>query len=90
VGLVAWAWLGEPAAARYADGHHWLEADDWRSGRELWFIEFVAPFGHARRIVDDLRGGLFRGDVARARRLRGGGLPPRQMRWHGIDVPGAA
>ena len=87
VGFVAWAWLDAGRAARYASGDTVLSADDWRSGPELWFIEFIAPFGHAQRMVDDLRGGLFRRQTARARRVRPDGGRVQLMRFHGVDVP---
>lgn len=90
VGFVAWAWLDEARAARYAEGDTTLSADDWRSGPQLWFIEFIAPFGHARRMVDDLRSGLFRQQVARARRVRAADGHVQLMRWHGVDVPTAS
>lgn len=89
VGFVAWAWLDDARSARYADGDTALAANDWRCGPHLWFVEFLAPFGHARRMVDDLRGGLFRREVARARRVRASDGRVQLMRWHGVDVPAA-
>lgn len=66
VGLASWAWLNAQTEARYlATGD--LGAADWTSGDTLWFVDFIAPFGHSRAIARDLRG-QFPGLTARSAR----------------------
>jgi len=51
--LVAWAswgWLSEEKADKFLDGHLNLTPEDWRSGDVLIFMDFVAPYGHARKL----------------------------------------
>ena len=72
VGLVTWAWLDEAAEAAYVHNSRVLTPDDWKSGGRGWLIDFVAPFGDARRIASDLRHNLFAEDVGRFLRARKG------------------
>lgn len=55
IGFVNWAWLDDKTEKKFSTGHYELKLDDWRSGSNLWFPEFIAPFGHTRQMVNDLR-----------------------------------
>jgi cytolysin-activating lysine-acyltransferase len=55
----SWAWLDADAEARYLASPKDLLDEDWRSGDRLWFIDWVAPFGHTRPVSRFLRAGLF-------------------------------
>ncbi len=44
IGLAVWALLNTEAEARYFETGM-LAPDDWRSGQQFWFTDFVAPFG---------------------------------------------
>ncbi|WP_449632593.1 toxin-activating lysine-acyltransferase [Rahnella aceris] len=48
---LSWATFSARAEARYIknDVMH-LDADEWHSGDRLWFIDWVAPFGHTRQM----------------------------------------
>lgn len=60
VGFVNWAWLDEATAQRLAGGNYNLTAQEWCCGPAAWIPELLAPFGHARPIVRDLRDNVFR------------------------------
>ena len=85
VGFVAWAYLSEQAADAYIHGRRELTPEDWTSGRELWFIEFVAPFGHARKMVRDLTHTVFPREIARSLHRHEDGRPPKVVQWYGIE-----
>lgn len=55
VGFVSWALLSDDAERRLLSKTHTLREEDWNSGDTLYFMEFIAPFGHIRQMVTDLR-----------------------------------
>ncbi len=59
IGFVNWAWLTDEIEQKFQTGNYVLSLTDWSGGEHLWFPEFVAPFGHARLIVKDLRSNIF-------------------------------
>ena len=70
IGFVNWAWLTDELETEYSTGQHELILDEWVGGTHLWFPEFIAPFGHARAIVRDLRNNIFeKGTPATALRI---------------------
>lgn len=86
VAYVAWAWLTAAAAEDYALQRRGLTPADWNAGDQLWFIEFIAPFGHGPRIVADLRQNVFPRAVAQSLRRHTDGRPPTRVRWRGSAV----
>lgn len=88
VGYVAWAWLTAAAAEDYAQQRRSLVPQDWNAGDQLWFIEFIAPFGHGPRIVADLRQQVFPQAVAQSLRRHADGRLPTRIRWRGAAVAG--
>jgi cytolysin-activating lysine-acyltransferase len=85
VGFVAWASLRPDISARYATGEYELQIKDWRSGRDLWFVEFIAPFGHANRIVRELRQDIFAKSTGRFLRRSSGGV--KVVEIFGFEAP---
>ena len=70
IGFVNWVWLTDDLEAKYTTGQYELALDEWVGGSHLWFPEFIAPFGHARAIVRDLRSNIFeKGTPAKALRV---------------------
>ncbi|MEM6452347.1 MAG: toxin-activating lysine-acyltransferase [Cyanobacteria bacterium P01_D01_bin.105] len=70
IGFVNWAWLNEESEEKFQTGDYELALDEWVGGSSLWFPEFVAPFGHARKIVADLRTNVHKkGTPAKALRI---------------------
>lgn len=85
VGFVAWAYLSREIAAQYAIGNYELQTKDWRSGQEVWFVEFIVPFGHARRIIDDMREDSFAEACVHYLRRRDGSA--RVLKIYGAKHP---
>ena len=56
--LVAWSsWMftDRVKADKFLDGTYKLRAEDWSSGNVLIFVDFVAPFGDARKLYRKCR-----------------------------------
>ncbi|MBD9653135.1 toxin-activating lysine-acyltransferase [Ensifer sp. ENS09] len=57
--FVTWAFLNDEChEAMLAHGRN-PPADHWQSGRHLWVMDIVAPYGDAKRVVRDLQRNLF-------------------------------
>lgn len=70
VGFLNWAWLSEEIETQYQTGAYQLLFPEWNSGERLWYPEFIAPFGHARAMVKDIRKNIFtKGTPAKALRV---------------------
>jgi cytolysin-activating lysine-acyltransferase len=82
VGFVAWAYLTDEVAEAYAADRYELQPADWKAGSKPWFVEFVAPFGHARRIAADLRRNIFPTQHVRSLRRYPDGST-RIVDWYG-------
>lgn len=65
---VSWAYLSESVATGFADDSYRLTPNDWMSGKELWVMDFIAPFGNVfgiSRILQD----KFAGQTAKSVRF---------------------
>lgn len=92
LGFVTWALLSGEAERRLEAANNGVPTiivplEDWRSGDRIWFIDFVAPFGHARQMASDLRRHVFPGRSARALRLDNGGTPKKYGSWRNARDP---
>ena len=54
-----WAFLSEQNRDELLSGTRELLPSDWRSGEHIYIPEMIAPFGHGRQIVNDLRRRVF-------------------------------
>lgn len=64
---VAWANLDEEAEARYLrDPPVCMRSADWRSGNRMWFLDWIAPFGHSHAMHRFLAQDFFADCCARA------------------------
>jgi cytolysin-activating lysine-acyltransferase len=57
VSLVTWCWLSDEQSEQFlSDGLNLTEEDYSKdSGDKLWGIEFIAPYGHARKTLKNMR-----------------------------------
>ena len=58
-GFVSWAFLSAEAEEKYQTGGYQLLPQEWRSGEQLWCIDFISPFNYDQRIFDDLSQNVF-------------------------------
>lgn len=55
-GFASWALLGEEAEERIvAKGIRRLMPTDWKSGEQLWLIDFICPFGGHEALIQELK-----------------------------------
>lgn len=54
IGLITWCWLYPEDAEKFLQGEYRPSEDDFQyddvEGKELWGLEFVAPYGNVRKI----------------------------------------
>jgi cytolysin-activating lysine-acyltransferase len=58
--FATWALLDEEAEKRILSGQVHLRPTDWRSGKKLWLIDVVAPFGGQDGVLKHLKQTLFK------------------------------
>jgi cytolysin-activating lysine-acyltransferase len=66
VGLISWAFLTDEIEQKYFKGEVGIDIYDWKAGNNLWFIDFIAPFGDLKLISQDLRENIFPNDCAKS------------------------
>lgn len=82
IGFVNWAWLSDEVEQKFMTGKYVLQLDEWLGGKNLWFPEFIAPFGHARLIVQDLRTNILpKGTPAKSFKIRPDGSLRSISQW---------
>jgi cytolysin-activating lysine-acyltransferase len=86
VGYVSWAYLTEEIEARYRTGNYGLLPEDWNAGDRRWFIDFVAPFGHTKMMVRELRTKIFPNEKFRSFRVRVDGKRNGERLLRGISA----
>lgn len=59
VGFASWAWLNDSAREQVLTDEEPLSLEQWSSGEHLLFVDFVAPWGHTKNIVIDLKTHVF-------------------------------
>ncbi len=59
VAFCNWAFLSASIRDQLLDGDREISANDWQSGQHIFIPEMIAPFGHGRAVVNDLRRRIF-------------------------------
>lgn len=55
-GFASWAFLGDEAEERIVtNGIRRLMPTDWKSGDQLWLIDFICPFGGQDGLIEELK-----------------------------------
>lgn len=70
--FLSWTQFSQTAETRYLQNSSLLISEgDWNSGDRIWFLDFVAPFGHAAEMSRLLTREVFPHSVMRALYHRG-------------------
>ena len=86
VGLVTWARLSAAVEAAYLDGRGMLSEAERTSGDRLYLTDFIAPYGHTRAMVKDLRTQAFPNEHAKALRFtQQGKSRPHLWQFYGVN-----
>lgn len=54
-GWCSWAFMDSETAEAFLNNEHKLQPGDWQSGGELVFVDFIAPWGHAKALTRHIR-----------------------------------
>ena len=54
-GFCTWGWVSDEVLERLQSGNTILEKSDWQSGKNLYFADWVSPFGRTREMVRSMR-----------------------------------
>lgn len=72
VGLVTWALMSKEVEQAYVRNVRSLRPEDWKSGDRGWIVDYVAPFGDALSIGEDLKSTVFATNMGRYLRVKKG------------------
>ncbi len=79
IGLVTWSRLSEEVMQRYMAGGTVLSEQDLTSGDQLFFLDFIAPYGHMKQISQHLKTNVFPNESAKALRIIDGKPPQKKL-----------
>jgi len=68
--LLTWAFVSDALHARLQEEVVDLAPEEWNSGPHLWYMDFVAPFGHGGLVIDDVLTNVFPDRVGMAQRAK--------------------
>tara|TARA_A100001015_G_C14928880_1_gene687631 strand:+ start:355 stop:885 length:531 start_codon:yes stop_codon:yes gene_type:complete len=86
IALITWAFMSKEVEKKYLSGDYSLRPKDWHSGDRAWVIDFLAPFGHAKEVMKDLKYKIFPNDVGRSVRILSEGKIKGVYEWRGGNV----
>ena len=54
IGLVTWCWLSKQDGQKFLSNNYYITENDYllNTGEELWGIEFIAPYGNVRQVMN--------------------------------------
>lgn len=85
--FLSWAMLNEEAESRYLNNPpHCMREADWNSGERMWILDWIAPFGHSRKMKRLLERDLFPQRWMRYLHHRGNQRGLRIKTFEGIAV----
>jgi cytolysin-activating lysine-acyltransferase len=86
VAYASWAFLSDEASQRFIDGAAAghvgrLAPGEWKSGEQLWLIDFIAPFGGGDAMITELREKVFPGQKVKTiqRAADGSGISVKDL-----------
>ncbi len=53
--FVTWAWLTDKQADDFKNNKLNIQDNEWNLGHNLWFMDFIAPFGRVDKIIAELQ-----------------------------------
>lgn len=82
-GMVTWARLSDAVEADVLETGRALDLDEWACGPNLFFNDFIAPYGTKSAIVRDLRN-VFPGETGSSLRRTEGAAVRKVNRWFNL------
>ena len=84
-GLVTWAWLSDQAQQEIHETGRAIAENEWQSGKNLFFNDFITPYGNMKEVLLDFTTNIFPNEVATSLRRRPDGSIRRVNRWIGVN-----
>lgn len=78
-GMVTWALLNKTAEEKHVSGGGLDSFDDWQSGKQLWIMDIMAPWGHGRDVIEDIKATVQTNSVKTLRVHNG---QKKILEWH--------
>lgn len=88
--VITWAWLSEAVESDVLSTGRALSHDEWRSGMQLFFNDWITPYGNIREVVHTMTHVKFPDETATSLRRNPDGSVRRVNRWTGANVRKAA
>lgn len=78
-GIVTWALLNEDAEKKHISGDGLESFEEWQSGEQLWIMDIMAPWGHGRDIIENIKATVQTNSVKTLRVHKG---QKKILEWH--------
>lgn len=84
--LVTWAMFSQQVEQAYLGGRALLSEAERTSGKHIYVTDFIAPYGHVKKVYADLRMNVFPNDAVKALRFVEYGKPrPKLWQFYGVN-----
>lgn len=84
IAFVTWAIIDDSTHSQLLEDGLTPHESKWASGKNLWFIDVVAPFGDSVKVIRDMRENYFSGQNAHSIRRNTDGSIKRFQRWRNV------
>lgn len=86
IALVTWARFSAAVEKKYLKGNPVLTEKELNSGERLYFLDFIAPYGHTKQVSSHLRKHVFPNDLGTAVRFTEDMKSPvKILKFHGVN-----
>lgn len=86
IAFVTWGYFDEKTEAEYLNGKTVLSKNELKSGNILYMLDFIAPYGHAKKVVNDLRNNVFPNSEAKSLHFLEQGKHRKKIKkFHGVN-----
>jgi len=87
IALLTWAYLKDETQEKYTDVNQQydLQLDDWKKGKNLWFIDFIATQNVIKEVEYDMKHNLFPNETGKALRADESGKIINIQEYFGIN-----
>lgn len=86
IALVTWGKLSAAAEKKYLSGNPMLSEQELASGDRLYFMDFIAPYGHMKQVAQHMKKHVFPNDCGRSIRFTANkSSPVKVLKFYGMN-----